>query len=72
MHFCFCLSSLKLLFKFLKISCTDSGSGKGSGYNSIVPDAAGAETHILSKVLGDKIGTYVEQYVEAMEKVIIS
>ncbi|XP_076948188.1 putative methionine--tRNA ligase isoform X1 [Bidens hawaiensis] len=47
----------------------DSESGKGSGYNSIVPDAAGAETHLLSKILGDKIGSYVEQYVEAMEKV---
>ncbi|KAI3706215.1 hypothetical protein L6452_23809 [Arctium lappa] len=47
----------------------DSGSGKGSGYNSIIPDAPDAETHLLSKTLGDKIGTYVEQYVEAMEKV---
>ncbi|KAJ0617289.1 putative methionine--tRNA ligase [Helianthus annuus] len=41
----------------------------GSGYNSIIPDAAGAETHLLSKTFGDRIGTYVQQYVEAMEKV---
>ncbi|XP_023747762.1 methionine--tRNA ligase, cytoplasmic [Lactuca sativa] len=47
----------------------DSRAGRGSGYNSIIPDAPGAEKHLLSKTLGDKIGTYVEQYVEAMEKV---
>ncbi|KAF5820232.1 putative methionine--tRNA ligase [Helianthus annuus] len=41
----------------------------GSGYNSIIPDVAGAETHLLSKTFGDRIGTCVEQYVEAMEKV---
>lgn len=48
---------------------TDSGTGKGSGYNSIIPDAPGAESHPLTKALGEKIGNYVDQYVEAMEKV---
>ncbi|KVI08255.1 Aminoacyl-tRNA synthetase, class 1a, anticodon-binding [Cynara cardunculus var. scolymus] len=47
----------------------DSGSAKGSGYNSIIPDAPGAESHLLTKALGEKIGNYVDQYVEAMEKV---
>ncbi|GJU84840.1 probable methionine--tRNA ligase [Tanacetum coccineum] len=45
------------------------GAGKGSGYNSIIPDAPGAKSHLLTKVLADKIGNYVDQYVEAMEKV---
>lgn len=40
-----------------------------SGYGSIIPDAPGAESHLLTKTLGDKIGDYVDQYVEAMEKV---
>ncbi|XP_071736349.1 probable methionine--tRNA ligase [Rutidosis leptorrhynchoides] len=47
----------------------DSGTGKGAGYSSIIPDAPGAESHALTKALGDKIGNYVDQYVEAMEKV---
>ncbi|XP_042751875.1 probable methionine--tRNA ligase isoform X1 [Lactuca sativa] len=42
----------------------DSRGGRGLGYNSIILDAPGAETHLLSKTLGDKIGSYVEQYVE--------
>lgn len=46
----------------------DSGSGKGSGYNSTVPDAPGAESHPLTKALGEKISNYVDQYVDAMEK----
>ncbi|XP_022874192.1 probable methionine--tRNA ligase [Olea europaea var. sylvestris] len=41
----------------------------GSGYGSIIPDAQGAESHSLTKVLGEKVGSYVEQYIEAMEKV---
>ena len=47
---------------------TDVGAGKGSGYNSIIPDAPGAESHPLTKALAEKIGNYVDQYVEAMEK----
>ncbi|KAK9062551.1 hypothetical protein SSX86_019738 [Deinandra increscens subsp. villosa] len=47
---------------------SDSGSSKGSGYNSIVPDAPGAESHILTKTFGEKVGNYIDQYVEAMEK----
>lgn len=41
----------------------------GSGYGSIVPDAQNADTHPLTKALGEKIESYVEQYMEAMEKV---
>ncbi|KAK6122810.1 hypothetical protein DH2020_043453 [Rehmannia glutinosa] len=43
----------------------------GSGYGSIIPDAQGADTHPLTKAFGEKVGSYVEQYVEAMEKVKI-
>ncbi|XP_059432242.1 probable methionine--tRNA ligase [Corylus avellana] len=41
----------------------------GLGYGSIIPDAPGVESHLLTKSLAEKIGDYVEQYVEAMEKV---
>ncbi|KAI3869664.1 hypothetical protein MKX03_011861 [Papaver bracteatum] len=41
----------------------------GLGYGSIIPDAANAESHSLTKVLVEKVGKHVEQYVEAMEKV---
>ncbi|XP_042010752.1 probable methionine--tRNA ligase [Salvia splendens] len=40
-----------------------------SGYGSVIPDAPGADSHPLTKALGDKVGIYVEQYIEAMEKV---
>ncbi|KAL1548421.1 methionine--tRNA ligase [Salvia divinorum] len=40
-----------------------------SGYGSVIPDAPGADSHLLTKALGDKVGIYVEQYIEAMEKV---
>lgn len=42
----------------------------GRGYGSIVPDAPGAETHCLTKTLAKRVGKYVEQYLEDMEKVI--
>lgn len=51
--------SLKCLY-----FCTDSG------YGSVVPDAQDAESHPSTKALGEKVGDYVEQYIEAMEKVI--
>ncbi|KAI3869665.1 hypothetical protein MKX03_011862 [Papaver bracteatum] len=41
----------------------------GLGYGSIIPDAANAESHNLTKALAEKVGKLVEQYVEAMEKV---
>ncbi|KAI4369247.1 hypothetical protein MLD38_017711 [Melastoma candidum] len=41
----------------------------GLGYDSTIPDAPGAELHPLTNALGEKVGKYVEQYVEAMEKV---
>ncbi|MCD7462131.1 hypothetical protein HAX54_047832 [Datura stramonium] len=40
-----------------------------SGYGSIIPDAEGAESHSLTKALGEKVGSCVQQYIEAMEKV---
>ncbi|KAL8041807.1 hypothetical protein ABFX02_09G007800 [Erythranthe guttata] len=40
-----------------------------TGYGSIIPEAEFVDSHPLTKALGDKIGNYVEQYVEAMEKV---
>ncbi|KAG9129664.1 hypothetical protein Leryth_017745 [Lithospermum erythrorhizon] len=40
-----------------------------SGYGSMIPVAPGAESHALTKALGDKVGNLVEQYIEAMEKV---
>ncbi|XAR72635.1 Methionine--tRNA ligase [Bertholletia excelsa] len=45
------------------------GENKGVGYNSIIPDAPGAVSHSLTKNFGEKVGDYVEQYIEAMEKV---
>uniref|UniRef100_A0A5B7AHJ9 methionine--tRNA ligase n=1 Tax=Davidia involucrata TaxID=16924 RepID=A0A5B7AHJ9_DAVIN len=42
---------------------------KHVGYCSIIPDAPGAESHLLTKSLGEKVGNYMEQYLEAMEKV---
>ncbi|KAM7459617.1 hypothetical protein LguiA_036611 [Lonicera macranthoides] len=47
----------------------DSGSGKGSGYCSIIPDAPGAESHLLTKALGKTVGDHVEDYIGYMEKV---
>ncbi|KAI3841026.1 hypothetical protein MKX03_018257 [Papaver bracteatum] len=41
----------------------------GIGYGSIVPDAPNTESHSLTKALAEKVGNYVEQYVEAVEKV---
>ncbi|GAB2295690.1 hypothetical protein Dimus_029844 [Dionaea muscipula] len=41
----------------------------GQGYGSIIPDAPGAESHALTITLAQKVGKYVEQYVEVMEKV---
>ncbi|XP_031262295.1 probable methionine--tRNA ligase [Pistacia vera] len=41
----------------------------GQGYGSVVPDANGAKSHLLTKTLAEKVGKHVEQYIEAMEKV---
>ncbi|GKF55707.1 probable methionine--tRNA ligase, partial [Tanacetum coccineum] len=51
------------------IAKPDLGDGKGSGYSSIIPDAPGADSHDLTKGFAKEIGKYVDQYVEAMEKV---
>ncbi|CAH2079389.1 unnamed protein product [Thlaspi arvense] len=40
-----------------------------AGYGSVIPDAPGAESHPLTQSLAEKVGSLVEQYVEAMEKV---
>ena len=45
-------------------------SSTGIGYDSVIPDAPGAESHPLTQTLAGKVGRFVEQYVEAMEKVI--
>ncbi|KMZ68773.1 Methionine--tRNA ligase [Zostera marina] len=42
---------------------------QGQGYNSIVPDAPNAESHLLTKSFAEKVSKYVEQYADAMEKV---
>ncbi|CAN1806992.1 Probable methionine--tRNA ligase [Linum perenne] len=42
---------------------------EGSGYDSFIPDAPAADSHILTKQLADKVGKYVDQYLEAMEKI---
>lgn len=44
----------------------------GRGYGSIVPDAPGAETHCPTKALAERVGKYVEQYMDDMEKVIVN
>ncbi|XP_073133422.1 probable methionine--tRNA ligase [Henckelia pumila] len=41
----------------------------GSGYGSIIPDAPDADSHPLSMALGERISNYIDQYIEAMEKV---
>nr|VDD03204.1 unnamed protein product [Brassica rapa] len=40
-----------------------------AGYGSVIPDALGAESHPLTLSLAENVGKFVEQYVEAMEKV---
>lgn len=39
------------------------------GYGSVIPDAPGAESHPLTQSLAEKVGKFVKEYVEAMEKV---
>ncbi|XP_059626217.1 probable methionine--tRNA ligase isoform X2 [Cornus florida] len=41
----------------------------GEGYGCVIPDAPAAESHLLTKTLAEKVGKYVEEYVESMEKV---
>ncbi|RLM78656.1 putative methionine--tRNA ligase [Panicum miliaceum] len=41
----------------------------GAGYDSIIPDAPGAESHPLTSELAEKTSIRVEQYLDAMEKV---
>ncbi|XP_043705697.1 probable methionine--tRNA ligase isoform X2 [Telopea speciosissima] len=42
---------------------------EGQGYASVIPDAQDAESNPLTKKLSEKVGDFVDQYVEAMEKV---
>lgn len=42
----------------------------GLGYGSFIPDASGGESHSLTKRFAERIGICVDQYIEAMEKVI--
>ncbi|KAJ0960882.1 hypothetical protein J5N97_001232 [Dioscorea zingiberensis] len=41
----------------------------GSGYNSTIPEAPDADSHILTKTLAEKVSKHIEQYLDAMEKV---
>ncbi|PKA57861.1 putative methionine--tRNA ligase [Apostasia shenzhenica] len=41
----------------------------GSGYDSIIPDAPDAGSHLLTKTFAENISKLVEQYLDAMEKV---
>ena len=43
----------------------------GQGYGSIIPDAPDADSHGLTLGLAEKVGKYVDQYVESMEKVLL-
>lgn len=61
--FCSFVFSSNILFKHL------SQCGTALGYGSVIPDAQDAESHPSTKALGEKVGNYVEQYIEAMEKV---
>lgn len=47
-----------------------TGCCSGAGYGSIIPDAPHAQSHPLTKDLGEKVGKLVDQYLDAMEKVI--
>ncbi|KAG7026096.1 putative methionine--tRNA ligase [Cucurbita argyrosperma subsp. argyrosperma] len=41
----------------------------GQGYGSIIPDVSDADSHGLTLGLAEKVGKYVDQYMESMEKV---
>nr|GMD31182.1 kunitz trypsin inhibitor 2-like [Ipomoea batatas] len=40
-----------------------------SGYGSVIPDAHGVESHSSTKALAEKVGNYLDLYIEAMEKI---
>lgn len=45
----------------------------GQGYDSIIPsipDDVSGDSHNLTKKLADKVAAYIDQYIEAMEKVV--
>ncbi|XP_062078072.1 probable methionine--tRNA ligase isoform X1 [Humulus lupulus] len=42
---------------------------KPQGYGSIISDSPGAESHSLTQTLAEKISKFLDQYIEAMEKV---
>ncbi|KDP26365.1 hypothetical protein JCGZ_17523 [Jatropha curcas] len=41
----------------------------GKGYETVIPDAPGADSHPLTMAMTEKVGTHVNQYVKAMEQV---
>ncbi|KAM7253048.1 hypothetical protein ACFE04_008889 [Oxalis oulophora] len=41
----------------------------GQGFGSIIPDAPGAESHLLTLKFSESVGKNVDQFVDAMEKV---
>lgn len=56
----FCLAHLSVHFVVISV---------GAGYDSIIPDAPGAESHPSTSVIAEKVSKSVEQYLDAMEKV---
>ena len=59
----------KLQFKLL-LKYNNNYACAGSGYDSIIPDVPQGVSDPLTEKLGVKVGQCVEQYIEAMEKVI--
>ncbi|KAJ9169772.1 hypothetical protein P3X46_017926 [Hevea brasiliensis] len=41
----------------------------GKGYEAVIPDAPGADSHALTVALAEKVGNQVDQYVKSMEQV---
>lgn len=58
------------LYVFVSYSWTYLNSlFTGQGYGSIIPDALDVDSHELTLGLAEKVGKYVDQYMESMEKV---
>lgn len=42
----------------------------GAGYGSIIPEAPNADIHPLSQSLAETVGNLIQQYIDAMDKVM--
>lgn len=60
---------LKNLGNFVHRSLSFIAKPAGEGYDRLIPEAEGAESHTLTAELVSKVVDNVKQYVEAMEKV---